>query len=215
MGDLKTPTRRHRRPQGMLSARGRRMLMVDADGATDIRDLVRLEKALDEIAPVRVGLWAVSGPPSLCLFSTSEHLCEGGTQPLLFFVGSCAHACLSESCTSHAPSTLSTAQSDDDYGVVVGSRAHLEDDAVAQRSFFRTVLMYGFHFAVAVLCVRGIRDTQVRLLLPTGLCFQCTARDAWCASAARPSFPPPQCCSLPPPPVWIQTVYPPFGAASL
>jgi dolichyl-phosphate beta-glucosyltransferase len=44
--------------------------------------------------------------------------------------------------------------------VVCGSRAHLEEDAVAKRSIFRTILMYGFHFAVAVLCVRGIRDTQ-------------------------------------------------------
>lgn len=77
------------------------------------------------------------------------------------FMSSLAHACACPSRAHLTRPTLSTAQSDDDYGVVVGSRAHLEDDAVAQRSFFRTVLMYGFHFAVAVLCVRGIRDTQV------------------------------------------------------
>ncbi|XP_037543913.1 dolichyl-phosphate beta-glucosyltransferase [Nematolebias whitei] len=41
-----------------------------------------------------------------------------------------------------------------------GSRAHLEKEAVAQRSVFRTFLMYGFHFLVWFLCVRGIRDTQ-------------------------------------------------------
>lgn len=51
-------------------------------------------------------------------------------------------------------------QSENEYAVVVGSRAHLEEQAVAQRSFLRTVLMYGFHLAVAILCVRGIRDTQ-------------------------------------------------------
>lgn len=44
--------------------------------------------------------------------------------------------------------------------IVVGSRAHLQDDAVAERSFFRTVLMLGFHFLVYVLVVRNIRDTQ-------------------------------------------------------
>ncbi|XP_072040448.1 dolichyl-phosphate beta-glucosyltransferase-like [Amphiura filiformis] len=44
--------------------------------------------------------------------------------------------------------------------VVCGSRAHLEKDSVAQRSYFRTVLMYGFHFVVWSLCVRGIKDTQ-------------------------------------------------------
>ncbi|XP_072301984.1 dolichyl-phosphate beta-glucosyltransferase [Eucyclogobius newberryi] len=41
-----------------------------------------------------------------------------------------------------------------------GSRAHLEQDSVAQRSMFRTFLMLGFHFLVWFFCVRGIRDTQ-------------------------------------------------------
>ncbi|XP_013858746.1 dolichyl-phosphate beta-glucosyltransferase [Austrofundulus limnaeus] len=41
-----------------------------------------------------------------------------------------------------------------------GSRAHLEKEAVAQRSMFRTFLMYGFHFLVWFFCVKGIRDTQ-------------------------------------------------------
>lgn len=41
-----------------------------------------------------------------------------------------------------------------------GSRAHMEQEAIAQRSMFRTFLMYGFHFLVWFFCVRGIRDTQ-------------------------------------------------------
>uniref|UniRef100_A0A3Q1H7H8 Dolichyl-phosphate beta-glucosyltransferase n=1 Tax=Anabas testudineus TaxID=64144 RepID=A0A3Q1H7H8_ANATE len=41
-----------------------------------------------------------------------------------------------------------------------GSRAHLEKVSVAQRSVFRTFLMYGFHFLVWFFCVRGIKDTQ-------------------------------------------------------
>uniref|UniRef100_A0A3B4EB03 dolichyl-phosphate beta-glucosyltransferase n=1 Tax=Pygocentrus nattereri TaxID=42514 RepID=A0A3B4EB03_PYGNA len=41
-----------------------------------------------------------------------------------------------------------------------GSRAHLEKDSVAQRSLFRTILMYGFHFLVWFFCVKGIKDTQ-------------------------------------------------------
>lgn len=44
--------------------------------------------------------------------------------------------------------------------VVCGSRAHLEEESIAQRSFFRTILMKGFHFVVWFLCVRGIKDTQ-------------------------------------------------------
>uniref|UniRef100_A0A6I8MYS9 Dolichyl-phosphate beta-glucosyltransferase n=1 Tax=Ornithorhynchus anatinus TaxID=9258 RepID=A0A6I8MYS9_ORNAN len=44
--------------------------------------------------------------------------------------------------------------------IACGSRAHLEKDSIAQRSYFRTLLMYGFHFLVWFLCVKEIRDTQ-------------------------------------------------------
>ncbi|XP_022376393.1 dolichyl-phosphate beta-glucosyltransferase isoform X3 [Enhydra lutris kenyoni] len=44
--------------------------------------------------------------------------------------------------------------------IACGSRAHLEKESIAQRSYFRTLLMYGFHFLVWFLCVKGIRDTQ-------------------------------------------------------
>lgn len=45
--------------------------------------------------------------------------------------------------------------------VVVGSRAHLESEAVAKRSLVRNILMWGFHMAVRLLGgVRGIHDTQ-------------------------------------------------------
>ncbi|XP_033743428.1 dolichyl-phosphate beta-glucosyltransferase-like [Pecten maximus] len=51
--------------------------------------------------------------------------------------------------------------------VVCGSRAHLEKDAIAERSMFRTFLMKAFHFLVWFLCVRGIRDTQCGFKLLT------------------------------------------------
>lgn len=51
--------------------------------------------------------------------------------------------------------------------IVVGSRAHLQDDAVATRSFFRTFLMYGFHFLVWLFAVRNVRDTQCGFKLLT------------------------------------------------
>uniref|UniRef100_A0A023GMZ9 Dolichyl-phosphate beta-glucosyltransferase n=1 Tax=Amblyomma triste TaxID=251400 RepID=A0A023GMZ9_AMBTT len=44
--------------------------------------------------------------------------------------------------------------------VVVGSRSHLEKESIAERSFFRTFLMHGFHFLVWLFTVRGISDTQ-------------------------------------------------------
>ncbi|XP_008047093.1 dolichyl-phosphate beta-glucosyltransferase isoform X2 [Carlito syrichta] len=48
----------------------------------------------------------------------------------------------------------------DQMAIACGSRAHLEKESIAQRSYFRTLLMYGFHFLVWFLCVKGIRDTQ-------------------------------------------------------
>uniref|UniRef100_T1JCG4 Dolichyl-phosphate beta-glucosyltransferase n=1 Tax=Strigamia maritima TaxID=126957 RepID=T1JCG4_STRMM len=47
-----------------------------------------------------------------------------------------------------------------DEKIVVGSRAHLEQESVVQRSIFRTFLMYGFHFLVWFFCVRNVKDTQ-------------------------------------------------------
>ncbi|KAJ1524310.1 hypothetical protein ONE63_010819 [Megalurothrips usitatus] len=67
--------------------------------------------------------------------------------------------------------------------IVCGSRAHLEDEAVATRSFFRTILMYGFHMLVWVLTVRGIKDTQCGFKLLTrsaaNTCFRSLHVERW------------------------------------
>lgn len=44
--------------------------------------------------------------------------------------------------------------------VGVGSRAHYEKDSVAQRAWYRTILMKGLHVLVSVLISGRIRDTQ-------------------------------------------------------
>lgn len=44
--------------------------------------------------------------------------------------------------------------------LAVGSRAHLEEKSKAERSFFRTVLMKGFHIIVYIFTVRTVKDTQ-------------------------------------------------------
>ncbi|TDG44308.1 hypothetical protein AWZ03_009281 [Drosophila navojoa] len=45
-------------------------------------------------------------------------------------------------------------------GIAIGSRAHLEDESIAKRSFLRTILMHGFHTLVWIFAVRTVRDTQ-------------------------------------------------------
>lgn len=51
--------------------------------------------------------------------------------------------------------------------VVCGSRAHLEKEEIAKRTYFRLLLMHGFHFLVWLWGVRGIRDTQCGFKLLT------------------------------------------------
>lgn len=68
-------------------------------------------------------------------------------------------------------------------GICVGSRAHLEEVAIASRSLFRTILMYGFHFLVWLFAVRGIRDTQCGFKLLTrraaAICFASLHVERW------------------------------------
>ena len=45
-------------------------------------------------------------------------------------------------------------------GVVIGSRAHLADGV--NRTWFRAVLMRGFHFVVSLFGRTKVKDTQVR-----------------------------------------------------
>ncbi|KFB47700.1 AGAP008315-PA-like protein [Anopheles sinensis] len=51
--------------------------------------------------------------------------------------------------------------------LAIGSRAHLEQEATAKRTFFRTILMHGFHFLVWTFAVKRVRDTQCGFKLVT------------------------------------------------
>jgi len=87
--------------RGMMIARGKYLLMVDADGATKFSDLERVEKELRKI------------------------------------------------------------ETKDGHGIAIGSRAHLQGIAEAKRSFFRNLLMWGFHLVVSWIGgIHSIRDTQ-------------------------------------------------------
>ncbi|CAK1544718.1 unnamed protein product [Leptosia nina] len=67
--------------------------------------------------------------------------------------------------------------------IVIGSRAHLEEESLAKRSFFRNILMYGFHFLVWLFTVKGIRDTQCGFKLFTRntarICFENLHVNRW------------------------------------
>ncbi|XP_059051316.1 dolichyl-phosphate beta-glucosyltransferase [Achroia grisella] len=67
--------------------------------------------------------------------------------------------------------------------LVIGSRAHLEEESLAKRSIFRNILMYGFHFLVWLFTVKGIKDTQCGFKLFTRTsartCFQSLHVNRW------------------------------------
>ncbi|CAH0777955.1 unnamed protein product [Bemisia tabaci] len=69
------------------------------------------------------------------------------------------------------------------HAIVCGSRAHLEEEAVASRTFFRTLLMHGFHLAVWLLATQKIRDTQCGFKLLTRetakICFSNLHVERW------------------------------------
>ncbi|MES1910777.1 MAG: hypothetical protein MHM6MM_003309 [Cercozoa sp. M6MM] len=92
--------------QGMLHARGRLLLMADADGASEISHLERLESAMREMR------------------GSAES--ENWQLPL----------------------------------VAIGSRAHLQSEAEATRSFLRNLLMKCFHLYLRVFGVAHVQDTQ-------------------------------------------------------
>ncbi|MCO5594147.1 hypothetical protein L7F22_048168 [Adiantum nelumboides] len=102
--------------KGMLCARGELLLMLDADGATKITDLEKLETEIKEVA---------------------------------------------EQQSSARANRVGSLQGVGDSSVVVfGSRAHLEQKALATRKWYRNFLMKGFHFCVLLVAGKGVRDTQ-------------------------------------------------------
>jgi dolichyl-phosphate beta-glucosyltransferase len=58
------------------------------------------------------------------------------------------------------PSARAASLPKDALGFALGSRAHLQEGSVAQRAFYRTVLMKGMHLCVRLLCTSQIKDTQ-------------------------------------------------------
>lgn len=99
---------------GVMRSTGAFVLMVDADGATDINDLKKLMKNMD---------------------ATLQSAEDGAANDDIFAVA--------------AP-----------HAVVIGSRAHMQEESTASRTFVRTLLMSAFHMFVAMLCSRNVRDTQ-------------------------------------------------------
>ncbi|KAK8593290.1 hypothetical protein V6N12_045373 [Hibiscus sabdariffa] len=102
---------------GMLHSRGELLLMLDADGATKVTDLEKLEN-------------------QICAIVRKEY-------------------------STRDPAATDTNFRVSDVPVVAfGSRAHLEEKALAKRKRYRNFLMKGFHFVVLLTAGPGVCDTQ-------------------------------------------------------
>ncbi|KNA18514.1 hypothetical protein SOVF_069880 [Spinacia oleracea] len=125
--------------KGMLHSRGELLLMLDADGATKVYDLEKLEAQIRTVAGKEINV-------------------DGG--------------------------------GDSSFGihdvpvVAFGSRAHLEDKALATRKWYRNFLMKGFHLVVLLAAGPGIRDTQCGFKMFTRAAAQKLFRNVrlkrWC-----------------------------------
>ncbi|KAG7574233.1 Glycosyltransferase 2-like [Arabidopsis suecica] len=104
--------------KGMLHSRGQLLLMLDADGATKVTDLEKLENQINAVAREE---YSIRNPAS---------------KDMDFRIG-------------------------DVQVSAFGSRAHLEEKALATRKWYRNFLMKGFHLVVLLAAGPGIRDTQV------------------------------------------------------
>lgn len=136
--------------KGMLCARGELILFADADGATHIADLEKLETEMQSLVQTQLLLSkrdivsrSLSSSPAVKSVAKARSVAgEGGEEEEEASDG------FDEGVMSQVPA------------VVFGSRAHLEQEALATRKWYRNILMLGFHFCVLLVAGTGIRDTQ-------------------------------------------------------
>lgn len=117
---------------GMMCSRGKEVLFMDADGATAVSEIEKLETRLDTIVKEE-GNGDVRSPASWERMPGKDARWKPMSIPSLF---------------------------EEKAGFVLGSRAHLQNEAMAKRTAIRNVLMHGFHALVTLVVGNTIRDTQ-------------------------------------------------------
>lgn len=122
---------------GIMCSRGKLVLFMDADGATAIEEVEKLERALEAIQGERA----------------TERDADSTTQ------GNTAGTNTNTNTNKNTNANNSI--------LVVGSRAHLQATATAKRTALRNFLMHGFHALVTLVVGNEIRDTQCGFKLMT------------------------------------------------
>jgi len=150
----------------MLSASGSALLFADADGATKFSDLQKLDDSLRKVLGCKL---CTVFKKKLRFFYYYLQIIYLHLEViiLLFFLDNYKFYIISFDKFVSVDYTSNPAHTAFSSAVICGSRAHLEKEETAKRSYFRLFLMHGFHFLVWLLCVKDIRDTQCGFKLLT------------------------------------------------
>jgi len=140
---------------GALGARGARLLMMDADGATKVSDLDRLDEALDALVAEELEKrrkrrkGASSG---------------GGGAKVLASSSAAATTTTSTAATADAAAFAFASPALPPAWAIpaaaLGSRAHLAPGVAAKRAAHRNFLMRGFRLLVSAVAGDSVKDTQ-------------------------------------------------------
>ena len=143
--------------RGALCARGARLLMMDADGATKVSDLDRLDEALDSLVAsemekrrrkMEVGKGGGSGGSGGARVSASTTTTATTTTTPRADAAAFAFASPALSPAWAVPAAA------------LGSRAHLAPGVAAKRAAHRNFLMRGFRLLVSAVAGDSVKDTQ-------------------------------------------------------
>jgi dolichyl-phosphate beta-glucosyltransferase len=134
--------------EGALASRGALVLFADADGATRFSDVELLERALDESCASSFG--GKAGSAAGAVRRAMAAAAAGGAAAAAKAAAAAATA------AATAGGTTLPADPRGPVGMALGSRAHLQAAAVAQRTPLRNALMHGFHLAVRLAAGEGV-----------------------------------------------------------
>ena len=142
--------------RGALVARGARLLMMDADGATKVSDLDRLDEALDALVEEkrrRNGKGGAAAGGAKVLASSLA-----APKPSTAAAATPASATADAAAFAFASPALLPAWAVP--AAALGSRAHLAPGVAAKRAAHRNLLMRGFRVLVGVVAGDAVKDTQ-------------------------------------------------------
>lgn len=130
---------------GIMCTRGKEVLFMDADGATGVSEIEKLEKSMQTLLQKESNesrdvqttppSWERKGNPYMV----------GGQKPM----------------------TAVPMSAEEEPVFILGSRAHLQNQAMAKRTAVRNFLMHGFHALVTLVVGNTVRDTQCGFKLMT------------------------------------------------